>query len=297
MTPEEKLIAARCKLLTVMPFYGHICLPIKWTKSEMSWLKEKDKTMGVCVRNGRAELIWYDKFVDQRTVSELMACIQHEIEHLMRMHCQRRSSRLSFLWQFVTDACVNGKKSAPRIGYNDVNKLVLPLGDKSKELLIWIPDNLPDNETAEWYYDKLLEDADLIEAAKYSCKPDGMVGDHSVWNQTEMSPEDIRQIVHDLVAQAVTRAAGNVPGHVTALLKELSSPIISWQHILKRFMGQHVGNRRWTYSRRNRRLDTFGTAGISRHAAGKVLVIVDTSGSISDDDRTSHRTDTATGRR
>lgn len=105
--------------------------------------------------------------------------------------------------------------------------------------------------------------------------------DHSTWQQSDVSQDEARQIVRDMVQQATAKNRGFTPGHLSEALKELNKPIVRWRELLRRYIGTHVGNKRLTFSRRNRRNDVFGVKGISRHAASKVRVIVDTSGSVS----------------
>lgn len=87
-----------------------------------------------------------------------------------------------------------------------------------------------------------------------------------------------------MVEQATEKSKGDVPGHLKEAINELNKPTVYWRAYLKNLLGTHVGNRRKTYSRRNRRNDRFGVPGISHHAAGKVSVVIDTSGSISKED-------------
>ena len=108
----------------------------------------------------------------------------------------------------------------------------------------------------------------------------GVIDDHSVWNQTDVSPDEARQVIKDVVDQATSKCQGNCPGHLLEAIAELNKPVVRWRELLRQYLGKHAGNQRRTYSRRNRRRQEFGTKGISRHAASDVTVIVDTSGSI-----------------
>jgi len=107
------------------------------------------------------------------------------------------------------------------------------------------------------------------------------VDDHSTWGQSDVSEDEARQVVKDICDQASQKSQGHVPGHLKEILKSLDKPVVRWKELLRRLMGTYVGNRRWTYSRRNRRHDFFGKPGISHHAACTVSVVVDTSGSVS----------------
>jgi predicted metal-dependent peptidase len=183
---------------------------------------------------------------------------------------------------------VNGRKSDPRIGYKAESPTVLP-----HDKMIFIPDKWPENETADHYYNLLLKEAEKhpippgsgedghMEIGEFS---GDMIDNHQIWMQTEISVDEARQMINERVKNANEKAQGHVPGHLKEALEELKKPIVRWREQLKAFLGTHVGNRRRTYSRPDRRQDAFGTKGISHHAACDVTVIVDTSGSISKDE-------------
>jgi predicted metal-dependent peptidase len=283
--PAEKLMAARCRLLAVEPFYGHMGMHITWKPSEMSWVpKGQTKTMGVIARNSRIECLWSREFVNSRTVEQLYGCVQHEIEHLIRLHLTRyRAKYIPTVWNLAVDMCVNGRKSSPRIGCTSTEKHVLPIDEKEEGEMSWIPQDWPDQETAEFYYEKIMEDDRFKWAKEGGCYA-GMIDDHTMWRDSEMSPDDVRQLVHDTVSKAMARCQGHIPRHLAGILEKLADPIVSWRHILRNFLGRHLGNRRKTYTRRDRRRDKFGMPGISHHASAIASVVVDTSGSISQED-------------
>lgn len=284
MTPEEKLMAARCRLITVQPFYGHMGMQLHWRSSEFSWIPPgQKKTMAVGATNGRLECLWYREFVDTRTIPQLYAAVQHEIEHLIRLHLNRYHKKyIELLWNIAIDMCVNGRESNPRIGCPEEDILALPINDDEGKL-VWIPVDWPDDETAEYYYERIKTDESFAWARKLAAQQayyEGMIDDHSLWKNSEMSPDEVRQLVHHITTQAVDRARGVIPGHLAELLKQLAKPIVSWRQVLRQYFGRHLGDRRKTYNRRDRRRDQFGLPGISHHAAARASCIVDTSASI-----------------
>lgn len=316
---REKLIKARCRLHMLEPWYGHIAMSMTWKHSDFPWMSdEKDKTMGVrIVHGGMIECVWYPGFVHSQSLKQLYGVIYHEIEHIIRLHCVRgASTRNHTAWNVACDSVINGKKSKPLIGYveSNVNKRTLPLDGNC----VWLPETWPERETAETYYERLIKQGPLMPCKK--CRASGktydekgkgkgkedrcptcggncgsdeggswdyggvggsLIDDHSVWSQSTVSADEARQIVKDLVTEATSKNPGNVPGHLSEAIKELNKPKVRWRALLRHFIGTHVGNKRLTYNRRNRRHDGFGIKGISKHAAGKVRVIVDTSGSVS----------------
>ena len=334
MELSEKLLSARCRLLIRDPWYGHFAMQMDWKPSEMEWLPEEQRTMGVYIKsNGRIECIYYPPFAEKLTIEENFAVIQHEIEHVVRLHCVRRYDRDPYAFNIAADMTINGEKDKPRIGYdasgsNGGSKLVMPMADT----IVWMPKGWPTNESAEWYYDKIMEEAKKPcqcskgkdssggsgenddsgqgggdqgqgggsqgqgQGGNNQGKPSGgcpkcgkgkyeaygrCLDDHSIWSRTEVSEDQARQIVKATADEVTQKCQGNAPGHLSEALKSLGKPVVRWRDQLKHFFGRHVGSRRVTHSRRNRRRRTFGMPGISHHAAATVAVVVDTSGSVS----------------
>ncbi len=328
---SEKLMHARCRLMTREPWYGHIAMNISWIPSQMSWFKDEiQKTMGVRIVNNTVECVYYPPFVESLTIEELYAVIQHEIEHIVRCHCIRVGSRNPIAWNIAADMCVNGNKKSPRIGYKGTNnsEVIVPLAGN----IFWIPDDWEQDGTTEQFYDKLLaaqpktcgncgrpinggkNDDDKNDddcgggqgedggsgngekAEDNNCKcptcggsgnstsfggvSGNIIDDHSIWNQSDISPDEARQLIKDLVQEATEKNQGNAPGHLASAIEALSKPIVRWRELLRHYVGRHVGSHRITYSRRNRRHQRFGVPGVSHRAAGSVNIIIDTSGSI-----------------
>jgi predicted metal-dependent peptidase len=257
------------------PFYGHIAMNMVWIPSEMSWIPdERSKTMGVrIVGGGETQCLYYPPFVDSLSIEEIYTVVQHEIEHILRVHCLRIYDRDALTWNYACDMTINGPKDTPRIGYVDerTNSRIIP----HKDEIIWIPDNWPCDETAEYYYERLLKDA----SKKYANYK--LMDDHSTWDQSDVSEDEARQVVKDLVDSARDKTQGNIPQHLVSTIQNLSKPVVRWRELLKHYLGKYVGSKRYSFSRRNRRRDEFGLPGISHHNAADVTVIVDTSGSVS----------------
>jgi len=328
---SERLMNARCRLMTREPWYGHVAMGMIWIPSAMPWMPESRRTMGVRIVNGGdIQCMYYPPFVDTLTIKELFAVIQHEIEHIVRCHCTRSDHRNPEAWNIAADMCVNGRRNKPRIGYQEptTSELIVPL----KGNIVWIPEDWPNDETTEYFYERLEKNQSKKGKCCGQCgKPlkekgggggkgkgkgkgkegedgDGggegegekcgqcgqettgeysfggvsgkVIDDHSVWNQSDVSADEARQLIKDLVDQATEKCQGHCPGHLEAAIKELAKPVVRWRDLLRSYLGKHVGNQRKTYSRRNRRRRMFGMAGVSHHAAATVCVIIDTSGSV-----------------
>lgn len=276
MSADDKVMSARCRLLVSEPFYGVFAVGMVWREDGFAWVENAEaRTMGVRIlRSGIIECVWYRDFVDGLSVEELMIIVKHELEHVLRLHCVRGLGRHPGVWNVAADMCVNGAKRSPKILVRNIN-----CGVPHANKLVWVPDGWSAGDTAEAYYDKLLkEDGEKI---GFGDKYGVGLGDHGLWGSSSLSVEEARQIVNELARRAVTQSAGNVPDHLEEILRDLGRCRVDWRAKLRFCFGRHVGKRRGTYSRRDRRSDQFGSRGWSHRGAGRVSVVVDTSGSIS----------------
>ncbi len=273
---RDKLMNARCRLMIKSPWYGSFCINMTWLKSEMEWLSTEKKTMGVRIVNGSdVQCLYYEPFVDSLSVEELCGVIQHEIEHIVRCHCIRVGSRDKELANIAADMAVNGKRSSPRIGYADnMNNLILPMGGN----IVWVPESLPDDETLEYYYEIL----DTHGSSGMTKDDHGFMSfdDHSIWDQTDLSSDDVRQVVKALVDDVSSRNPGSIPGHLVEHINSLSNPIIRWRDFFKNIVNRYVGMKRKTFSKLNRTRQVFGVPGVTKRAGAKINVIVDVSFSV-----------------
>ena len=292
MSEVDKLVNARCRLITKEPFYGHITMSIEWKEHGFPNIDDDNaKSIGFRINSvGEIQALYYPEWAERHSLKHIYGTIEHAINHLIRLHTVRCGSRIKQAWGIATDMAVNGNKQNPHIGYReDDGSIVLP-----DEKMIFVPKSWEDNQTAEWYYEKIMSEAGQgknkdgqpdpnVECG--NCKENEFqygqfegvsLDDHEVWQQSEISQDDARQIVSDMVKDAASKSQGHVPGHLIDAVEALNKPIVRWREILRRYLGTHVGNRRRTWSRRDRRFSKqFGKKGTSHHAASTVVVLVD----------------------
>lgn len=287
MNAQEKLIKARCRLIAKEPFYGTFAVHMKWIPCDFEGMDEDAKTLGVRIVNKQIECLYYPPFIEKHNIDEVVFFIQHEIEHIVRLHLARRGDRIQQIFNIAADMTIHGHMNHPKIGIiNNDGQHVIPTPDK----WCWVPPDWADNDSFENYYDKLMKNAKIVfspdgqpmtEEMKKHLEKYGITSDnHDVWEQSNESDDEMRQIVKHVVDEALEKTKGSAPGHLKDAIEALQDPIIHWRQILKHFIGRHAGNKRQTWSRRNRRIRRLGFKGTSRHAASTVNVIVDTSGSI-----------------
>ena len=210
--------------------------------------------------------IWYrEEYVAQQPVEVVISLLLHEILHIVKRHLPRRGSRDAHLWNVAADFDVNG----------DLVGAGYPL---------W-PGALHDKQfkgmSVETIYDLLARDAD-----KRPSKGDAAGED--LKDPPPKSPDEQardEQSVKDRVGQAAVQArlAGQMTDLMERLVGELLVAVIPWEQVLLEFMQTIANTGGEDWGRRSRMaLDVFLPAQRSR-TMGEVVVVVDTSGSISND--------------
>lgn len=171
----------------------------------------------------------------------------HEVEHLLRDHDGRRGERIPQLHVVAGDLEIN----------DDAPEGALPEGCLHPAK--W---DLPANETAEFYYDKLEEELDEFEG---SCGGGSGAGDPQEWEleptSDTMTPEQA-DTLRDLVAQDVIehqKRYGDVPAGALIWAEARLKPVpVDWRRLLANIVGRKArelvrGREDYSFARLNRR--------------------------------------------
>jgi predicted metal-dependent peptidase len=128
-------------------------------------------------------------------------------------------------------------------------------------------------------------DGDIIKAPSEPSEEDEVLnpGDEEGEPGTPRSPErEVERVKRRILESwAAAKAAGRVPAALERAVKELLKPKVDWRRLLRTFMSELLGGPyvRRTWSRPSRKVPGVYPGTIT-YAPGKVVVLVDTSGSI-----------------
>ena len=149
---RDKLMSARCRLITTEPWYGTMASLMRWIKHNGT------PTMGVrMVRGGEIEALFNEGWCDDLSIDNLMAVVKHEIEHVVRLHITRSGAdREHKIWNVAADMVVNGTERNPRIEH-------LPKGG------IHMVDEVREDSTTEEAYDILAKKGIKMQIACPMC--------------------------------------------------------------------------------------------------------------------------------
>ena len=271
ITPEEleamrvevydRIIVARVGLLLRHPFFGNMATRLRILAAD-DWLP----TAAVDGRN----LYYNTQFFNAMDNKEIEFVVAHEILHMVFDHLGRREDRHPMLYNIAADYKVNNLLVRDRIG--NTPKIVDCYQDFKYEA-----------DTSEEIYDKLFEDAkkrgkELEELLEQLEQEGEMLDEHldddggeggedgeeekdangnSVSKKRpKFSKEEMKKIKDEIKEGMMTAAsaagAGNTPGEIQRMIKELTEPKMNWREILQQQI-QSVIKNDYTFSRPSRK--------------------------------------------
>lgn len=283
---QDRIYAARLKLMRDQPFYSTIALRLE--------PKESDKIPTIAVDGRR---LYYNKhFIHALDNDEIIFVVCHEIMRMVLRLMTRRNKRDPKLWHDAGSYVINLILVRDRIGkFPDVGGLY---DERFKDMI-----------TEEVYaiLEKEQQDGDgdgdgsgggnnfdvSVSANSNSSQGNGdssMSVDSDGNITIEMSPNDFDELDGDMTSAmleaakvAALKGAGNTPGEVQRMLSELTEPRIDWRAFLHETANGQVLND-YTRSRPNRRLPmsthTFAFPTLESEDHVEFSLGIDTSGSI-----------------
>ena len=249
----KKFEGAVLQLLNINPFYGQFLL-------RSNRIADSTITTPLAFTIGQSEiniLINYD-LLELRTVDDIVYQLSHVIYHILLLHPYRRGGRDSQRWGVATDIVVNQLNKFP-------NLMIDTPGYQPEDF------KLKKDGTADQYYEHIPPDT-----------PDKSIDDHTVWAKSEAVPESIAKQNVKSVASEAAKNCGNIPGDLRDIIKDLlEDQRLDWRELLSMFLASsQTTTKRLSWSKRSRRFSD--SPGSKKKNQPKILIGIDTSGSISD---------------
>lgn len=280
MAVIDTLSKAKAKLLLKQAFFATIIMSVPMRA-----------TTAIPTAATDMKTIFYnEEFIEGLESIELvMFVICHEVLHIVFKHGLRCAGRNMDMWNIACDHAIN---------------LIL----KESRFKIWgkaYCDPRFTGMSAEQIYDILMKENN--EDEKDGRKPrhgcGGMGGEDGTGTGRDLLPVPkggdpaeqavISRGIDQKVASAafVARVAGQLPGDLERLVKDILEPQITWQQYLQEYMTR-VSSDDECWSKRNRRFKVYLPRRWSE-CMGEVVCIGDTSGSIGNDELAAVASETA----
>ena len=281
---KEKLITARIGLLLRAPFFGNLATRMN--------LINADEWCGTAATDGR-RFYYNSEFVNKMPLKQVEFLVGHEVLHAVYDHMGRRGSRDPRISNIAADFCVNWDLVEQRIG----DKIPSALYDAKYKGM-----------SMEEVYDDLMKNANKINIDQLAKQLlDEHLGDgegegegdgegegnersHTGGGGRPKLTEEERKEIKDEIKEAVLAAAsavgaGNLPGGVKRMIKDLTEPVMNWRELLQQQIESTIkSDFSWMKpSRRGWHMDAV-MPGMMPGNQIDVCVAIDTSGSITNED-------------
>lgn len=277
---REKLITARIGLLLKAPFFGNLATRMTLINAD-SWCP-------TAATDGR-RFYYNSEFVNKMPLKQVEFLFGHEVLHAVYDHMGRRGNRDPKVWNIADDFCVNADLIDQRVG-EKITVVGLLYDPKYKGMSAEeVYDDLMKNakkinfgDLEKMLLDQHLDDEDGDKDGKGDKDGDGNKPGNGRPRLTAEERKEIRDEVKEAMIQAAQAAgAGNLPGGVKRMIKDLTEPQISWKELLEQQIQSTIKND-YTFARPGRKswhMDAILPATKPGETID-IVVGIDTSGSI-----------------
>lgn len=273
---RQSILGARVALVLKHGFFGNLAMRLRLVNAD-SWCE-------TAATDGR-NFYYNTAFILSLNTRQMMFLFCHELLHCAYGHMTRVGDRDRNLSNIAMDYVVN----ADCINYS--------LGERITQVPI-LYDRKYEGWTWEAVYDDLYQNADKITLDQLAeMLLDDHMDDDGEGNSEEgegnskrprLSAEE-RQRIKDEFKEAMLSAAqaagaGNLPGGLKRLLKDLTEPKIDWREFIQQQIQSTVKND-YTWSTPNKKYfsNGFSMPNMLKENAINVCIGIDTSGSITDE--------------
>ena len=285
----DNIVVARVGLLLRHPFFGNMATRLQ--------IKAADDWCPTAAVDGR-NLYYNTQFFNKMNNKEIEFVIAHEILHCVFDHLGRRDDRDPKLYNIAADYIVNNLLVRDRIGvkpsfidcfqdfkydgwtseevYDDLYQTAKENGQKYLEQL---------GEMLDEHLDGLGSGDNDSDADEQEGK-DGN-GNKVSKSKPKYSKEDMRKIRDEIkegmLSAAQAAGAGNTPGEVQRMIKDLTEPKMNWREIISQQI-QSTLRSDFTFSRPSRKGWHTGAIlpGMNFDERIDLCIAIDMSGSIGD---------------
>jgi predicted metal-dependent peptidase len=274
----DRIVVARIGLLLRHPFFGNMATRLRIQAAD-DWLM----TAAVDGRN----LFFNTQFFNAMNNKEVEFVIAHEILHMVYDHLGRRDDRNPMLYNIAADYIVNNLLVRDRIG-------------TKPRVVDCYQDFKYDKWTSEEVYDDLFKQAkkngeefvkqlgEMLDE-HLDLEGDGTEdGDGKGNVRPKYSKAELDQIkdeIKEAMLQAASAAgAGNLPGEIARMIKEITEPKMDWRQLLRQQIQSTIRSD-YTFSRPNRKGWHTGVVlpGMNFAETIDICIALDMSGSIGND--------------
>ena len=280
---QDRIIVARVGLLLRHPFFGNMATRLK--------VEHCDDWCPTAATDGK-HLFYNTQFFNALSNKEIEFVIAHEILHCVFDHIIRREDRDPMIFNIACDYIVNNTLVRDKIG--EPVKMIPIFQDWKYDG--WTSEEVYDeiHKKAEENGKKFLEQLGelLDEHVDWEKAPKGQKGSKGKGKGKGQRPTYTKEelgkirdeIKENMISAAQAAGAGNIPGEIERMIKDLTEPKMNWREILRQQIQATIRND-YTFSRPSRKGWHTGVVlpGMNFDQQIDCAIGLDMSGSIGDD--------------
>lgn len=222
-------------------------------------------------------------------IKQMESTIKHEILHILSMHLIRAKDFKAGYGKLAINMAMD-------IVANTYLNHLPPYATTLELVNLNLSLKLLPFESFEYYVKKIQTAIDLLEADKDGAEDDSNKDEnietdynpkktHDIWeDSSDIDEKTLKEFTEKVINNS---QKGNIPNYLESMISTLknSKGELPWNLYLKRLMGTVESNKKKTITRRNRRQpDRLDLRGQLRSHKAKIVVAIDISGSISDEE-------------
>lgn len=233
-----------------------------------------------------------EKF-DEIPLVQRLGILKHEMLHILYGHVERAEGRAHVPWNYSTDCAINQLIESGHLP----DWVIMP-----KTLSDMIGVDLKNNESSEYYYEKIYEKVKDQESGngqssgkneqssddnQGSGKTPKLIDSHEKWDESVGDKDLQKDITKKMIEKSqneTIKNAGTVPNECSEWLSlHTTKSELNWKKVLRGIVGNKKVGKRSTIMRNDRRFpEREDLRGKLKERTFNLLVIADVSGSMSD---------------
>lgn len=298
------LRAVEAALVQLMQRHGFFAAPL--VSREIQSIPD-----GTAAVDQAATVLVCEPWFETLSPGERLFVLAHEAGHVMMAHHVRMGDRDPHRCNVAMDCALNGWLIADKIGEAPKDCVTIDTVGKHYGWPVSKIEGLRNASWEEIYHAISEADAKQPQPDRPGKPGDGKPGDGKPGNKpegkadgkpscsapgqgwggvtpdTEATPEEITKAVTEAaeaMQQALQQAilAGSAPDSLVKRVAKLAAPKVDWRAVLRNWLAKGSTVREYTYKRLPRRLSTWRMPCPVKSGMGRVIVLIDKSGSISE---------------
>jgi predicted metal-dependent peptidase len=290
-------------------WYGHLV-----TQCEIKRDLSMPSPAGVRFKFNKYEMFINPLLFGLYTLDEQIAILKHEMLHIINLHIVRQKDRDHKKWNYGTDLSINQLiKNIPEDGLQP-EKFEFEKNLNAEQYYEMIPtqyegdpesgegegesgdgdgqgqggsgeDDQDDDGQGDGVVDDEKKLKDMIHSA-LSQAQNGMIGDHSKWQESEGDEQAAKEITRQMTETATNKSRGMTPTEAMEAIAMLKmKEQINWKKELRKIVGNRKAFSKLTIKKNDRRFPgRKDLRGKTRDHVADILVVLDVSGSMSDEE-------------